>query len=534
MPRARVHPGIYVEEVPVRASPIAGVATSIAAFVGRAARGPVETDDGAPSIVGGFEEFERRFGGLDLAFPMAYAVRDFFANGGRQALIVRLYKTADGEAGKARIDIANLPLVAASPGAWGNQLRVRIDGDVPAEAAAAAGLAARDLFNLSVRDMARGTEETFAGVSVKESPRRVDRVLAAGSSLLRVHESLRLPASRSPAAHLAAAPGSSAWERDRSSTGVAAEGMASDGTALDEAAYRGDARQCTGLHALRKADIFNLLCVPPDMRGGSTRPAVYREAVGLCVERRALLLVDAPDGWDDVDPILRNSHQLLAWLGIGGSGARNAALYFPRVHARDPMLEGQVDTFVPCGAVAGVMARTDASHAVWRTPAGIEATLEGVLGLDVDLTDAAYGELNSIGINCLRDLPSSGPVVWGARTLRGADAQADEYKYVPVRRLALHIEESLLRGTCWAAFEPNAEPLWARLRADIGEFMHELFRRGAFQGDSARDAWFVKCGADTTTPADIALGIVNIVVGFAPVKPAEFVVLNLRQSAARP
>jgi phage tail sheath protein FI len=121
--------------------------------------------------------------------------------------------------------------------------------------------------------------------------------------------------------------------------------------------------------------------------------------------------------------------------------------------------------------------------------------------------------------------------VWGARTLAGGDARSDEYKYVPVRRLALHIEESLLRGTQWAAFEPNDESLWAQLRVSIDVFLHGLFRQGAFQGSTPRDAWFVKCDAGTTTQDDINLGVVNISVGFAPLKPAEFVVLQLRQRA---
>jgi uncharacterized protein len=180
-----------------------------------------------------------------------------------------------------------------------------------------------------------------------------------------------------------------------------------------------------------------------------------------------------------------------------------------------------------------VMARTDAQRGVWKAPAGLDATLVGVPSLSVALTDAENGELNPLGINCLRAFPSAGRVVWGARTLRGADQLADEYKYIPVRRTALYIEESLFRGLKWVVFEPNDEPLWAQIRLNAGAFMHNLFRQGAFQGSSPRDAYFVKCDKETTTQNDINLGIVNVIVGFAPLKPAEFVIIKLQQMAGQ-
>jgi hypothetical protein len=138
-----------------------------------------------------------------------------------------------------------------------------------------------------------------------------------------------------------------------------------------------------------------------------------------------------------------------------------------------------------------------------------------------------------VGINCLRTFPITGTVVWGARTLRGADQLADEYKYVPVRRLALFIEESLYRGTQWVVFEPNDEPLWAQIRLNVGAFMQSLFRQGAFQGQTPKEAYLVKCDKETTTQTDINLGIVNIVVGFAPLKPAEFVIIKIQQLAGQ-
>jgi phage tail sheath protein FI len=175
------------------------------------------------------------------------------------------------------------------------------------------------------------------------------------------------------------------------------------------------------------------------------------------------------------------------------------------------------------------MARTDTARGVWKAPAGLDAALNGIQGLQVNLTDAENGMLNPLGINCLRDFKINGRVVWGARTLRGADQLADEYKYIPVRRTALYIEESLYRGTQWVVFEPNDEPLWAQIRLNVGAFMHDLFRQGAFQGQTPKDAYFVKCDKETTTQNDINLGIVNIVVGFAPLKPAEFVIIKIQQ-----
>lgn len=189
-------------------------------------------------------------------------------------------------------------------------------------------------------------------------------------------------------------------------------------------------------------------------------------------------------------------------------------------------------SFGPSGVVAGVFARTDARRGVWKAPAGRDAVLKGVQDVSIPLDDSENSSLNSLGINCLRNLPGVGPTVWGSRTYAGADPLAAEAKYIPVRRLTLFLEESLYRGTQWAALEPNDEPLWAQIRLNVGSFLHSLFLQGAFQGTSPRDAYLVHCDRETTTQNDIAQGIVNIVVGFAPLKPAEFVILRIQQRAA--
>jgi phage tail sheath protein FI len=207
----------------------------------------------------------------------------------------------------------------------------------------------------------------------------------------------------------------------------------------------------------------------------------------------------------------------------------NGAAFFPRLRLSDPLNNYQLRTFAPSGVVAGVYATIDGSRGVWKAPAGTEATLNGVQSMVYKLSDPENGVLNPLGVNCFRTFPVYGSVLWGARTLVGADALTSQWKYVPVRRMALFLEESLYRGTQWVVFEPNDEPLWAAIRLNVGSFMQDYFRKGAFQGQTPDQAYFVKCDSDTTTQSDIDNGIVNILVGFAPLKPAEFVVIQIEQ-----
>jgi phage tail sheath protein FI len=288
-----------------------------------------------------------------------------------------------------------------------------------------------------------------------------------------------------------------------------------------------------GIYALEQLfardGLFNLLCIPPYLDTGDVDPGLLAEAAAYCEMRRAMLIVDSPVSWNDKSKARDEFTDPNSPL----PRSRNAALFFPRLRQPNPLHDEQMEYFAPCGAVAGIFARTDTQRGVWKAPAGLDATLVGVPQLSVPLTDDENGELNPLGINCLRAFPNAGRVVWGARTMRGADQLADEYKYIPVRRLALYIEESLYRGLKWVVFEPNDEPLWAQIRLNAGAFMHNLFRQGAFQGSTPRDAYFVKCDKETTTQNDINLGIVNVVVGFAPLKPAEFVIIKLQQMAGQ-
>jgi phage tail sheath protein FI len=291
----------------------------------------------------------------------------------------------------------------------------------------------------------------------------------------------------------------------------------------------GDPVAKSGVYALLDVDLFNILCIPATINLGDTDvAAVATAATALCQTRRAMYLLDVPGDVPDTVP------KITTWLdNNAGLRSPNAALYFPRTDIPDPLNQLRLRKVSPSGTIAGLWARTDGTRGVWKAPAGTAATLTGVPQLEYKLTDPENGVLNPLAINCLRTFPIYGPVCWGARTLNGADQMADQWKYIPIRRLALYIEESLYRGTQWVVFEPNDTPLWSQIRLNVGTFMQTLFRQGAFQGSTPTQAYFVLCDATTNPQASINQGIVNIVVGFAPLVPAEFVVISIQQMAGQ-
>jgi uncharacterized protein len=298
-----------------------------------------------------------------------------------------------------------------------------------------------------------------------------------------------------------------------------------DGTPPDGNTIIGSRGAKTGIYALLDVDLFNIMAIPRTSQlSDAEAKSVIAAAVGLCTERRAFYLVD-PDPTKSLTDIGN-------WAASLGT-SENAAVFFPRIQTADPLDNFRLRSMAASGFIAGVFARTDSQRGVWKAPAGIDAVLRGAQGLSYLLTDPENGTLNPLGVNCLRNFPVYGNVVWGARTLQGDDRLASEWKYIPVRRLALFIEESLYRGTQWVVFEPNDEPLWAQIRLNLGAFMQNLFRQGAFQGKTPAEAYFVKCDKETTTQNDINLGIVNIIVGFAPLKPAEFVIIKIQQIAGQ-
>ena len=577
MPSTLTFPGVYVEEIPSGVRTITGVATSITAFLGRALRGPVDT----PVVINGNADFQRVFGGLSLDSTLSYAVSDFFLNGGSQAIVVRLFNPETGGgavAGKAQLNVGGLSLEAADEGAWGKSLRASVNKDIPDEVATSMGLPKADLFNLIVREVDANENvirsESFLNVSVKESTRRIDRVLKDDSQLVRWRgafpapaalpaitaeddavskEVAKLPAANkkvsdakkalkaaqalqppNPAAVAAAtqdlndAQGELDQLNDDIDAAKAAIVGGSNGLVLTEATFTGPGNETnkTGLFALEKADLFNLLCIPPYQHGGEIDDTLIGAAAAYCEKKRAMLIVDPPAAWDTVAEVITGLPNI-------GTSSKNAALFFPRIRQQNPLRENKLEEFVPCGVVAGVFARTDAQRGVWKAPAGLDATLINVPQLTIALTNEENGQLNPLGVNCLRVLTVAGRVLWGSRTLQGNDRLGSEWKYIPVRRTALYIEETLYRALQWVVFEPNDEPLWAQIRLNVGAFMNSLFRQGAFQGQSPREAYFVKCDKDTTTQNDIDKGIVNILVGFAPLKPAEFVVVKIQQIAGQ-
>ncbi|MEF3274137.1 MAG: phage tail sheath subtilisin-like domain-containing protein [Chloroflexus sp.] len=523
MPVNLTYPGVYIEEVPSGVRTITGVATSITAFVGRARRGPVND----PVRIQNFGDYERIFGGLWEASTMSYAVQHFFLNGGNDALIVRLVNSATRTQFSLAPESGTDPLLlmASSEGAWGNHLRISVDYDTRP----LSGTEANQVFNLTVVEVTPGSNplqavrrEIFRNVSINpNAPRYLGAVLAQESMLLRVLEpySGTFPTVR---------PNEVGSSGDLSSFALPSV-TGTDGNELASAQYEGSFNDKTGIYALRKADLFNLLCIPPLTRTIDVSETIWTTALQFCRNQRAFLIIDAPASW-------RTIAAAVSGIGTFSSAVArddHAAIYFPRVKIPDPLRENRLEEFAACGALAGVFARTDAQRGIWKAPAGQEATLVGVRELAVNLTDGEHGQLNPLGVNCLRTFPVSGNVVWGARTYRGADQLASEWKYIPVRRLALFIEETLYRNLQWVVFEPNDEPLWAQIRLNVGAFMQNLFRQGAFQGRSPREAYLVKCDRETTTQTDINMGVVNIVVGFAPLKPAEFVVIKIQQLAGQ-
>jgi phage tail sheath protein FI len=587
MPVQVTYPGVYIQEIPSGSHTISGVATSITAFMGRALRGPLGSDpNGGPITIFSFQDYVNIFGGLSHDSPMSYAVNDFFLNGGGQAIIVRLFEQLDstdspgspGDTYTAEFTVdaptftltsppftftppftspsslAGVQLQAASPGKWGNYLVAQVDVSTPSIAAkvlqmyAPYGVLPTDpLFNLTLYyNPPSGPlqSERFLNMTVtggKSNPNRIDRVLQSQSMLARTV--LTTDQYNSGDGGL-----TQNWLNDwidfnqavasnnlnqKELLGILPGPNSSGGVPVsqDSDVITSDSYGGAGTKALDQVDLFNLLCVPPDyedLDADTTAMVTAANLLPYCVKRRAVMILDPliawgnhvkQDRWDLIQPSDYN---------ISGDEERNAAVYFPRVIEPDPLMKNQPITRPPCGIIAGNIAATDLSRGVWKAPAGIETGVNNILSLEYKMTDDQNGVLNPLGINCLRTFPVIGTVVWGARTLRGADELEDDYKYLNVRRLTLYIEESLYRGTKWAVFEPHDSTLWGALATSSNAFLAGLQRQGAFY------SYFVQCDATTTTPTDINLGIVNLLVGIAPVKPAEFVVISIQQLALQP
>jgi phage tail sheath protein FI len=526
------YPGVHLREVPSGTQTIGGVSTSVAAFVGYLPEGP----HNEAVRVFSFAEFSRHFGGLDADSETSYAVRQFFLNGGAEAWIVRV--TSAASASTVTFDDSSddrLTLDAASPGEWGDELQAAI---YPGTGS----------FDLVVRRVQSDT------VLAEEVIRDLDPAgdfaarISAESSLVvateKTETSSTVPISVDPLdgdtdapddddfvslehGDNGTVPGEGWTDSTRSAFANALQGLDANADVVD-----------SGIRPL--ADIapfaFNILCLPDGIlfedspaNGHTTADSLYETAAEFCDEQDAFLLVDLPaDLTEAADLTSVGAAAVSTWAD--GLRHKNAATYFPLLDIADPLDDHNARTVGPSGTLAGLYARIDASRGIWKAPAGTEAKLRGAEPSQV-VIDSLNGVFNDSGINVLRTFAGYGPVSWGARTLVGNEE--GDNKYVPVRRMTLFLKKSLELGLKWAVFEPNGEKLWATIRLTVESFLNRLYRQGAFKGATTSEAYFVLCDSTTTTADDINLGMVNVVVGFAPLKPAEFVVVQLQQMAGQ-
>ena len=426
---------------------------------------------------------------------------------------------------------------AANPGSWGNLLAI--------SATPRAGDPTNTRFSLNVlqinADGSVAVLETYSNLSVVATdPSYVVTVLNADSSYITA-----APASGGPgtqalnqAAPKPSLPAPAITPLSGAILTGGFDGIVLDPTAdtsgggLFMSALNSDGTGAGGVRLLDRVDIFNLLCVP-----GESEAVTIGNLQQYCNSKRAFYIVDAPQSAGaspaTVQQLIQSGPAGDDTGSITGPFSINSAYYFPWVQAPDPAIGNRRRLFPPCGFVAGIYAATDSNRGIWKAPAGIDAGLTGESGLQYILTDLENGSLNVQAVNCLRHFKVYGDVVWGARTLQGNDQAGSQWKYVPIRRLALYLESSLYDGTQWVVFEPNDETLWGQIRLNVGSFLQDLFLKGAFQGTTPQQAFFVKCDSENNPQSSIDQGIVNILVGFAPLYPAEFVVIQIQQMAGQ-
>jgi phage tail sheath protein FI len=523
MSASLTYPGVYIQELPSGQHSITGVATSIAVFIGWAPQGSVA----APVLVENWLEYQTLFGGWDSRGLLGYAVNQFFSNGGTQAYIIRLASSALTATGAV---VAGFTLYASSPGAWGNYIVVTVTQPVqPPSPTPSVG------FSLTVAQVKNGTTtllESYSNLSLDPtSGQYVVPIINNDSNFISFIDPADVSAAITVPTTLATGTNKVTLSTGQSDT-------LSDGTVLDPTSTSGDFTTAliptgspppqAGYLLLEQVKFFNLLCIPGYSDAGDADTLMQ-----YCNQRRAFWIVDAPQNTTPAALAKAAAPQDVSGTQFSSQYLSNAGYYFPWVSAPDPLSGGRPKLCPPCGFVSGIYAATDASRGVWKAPAGIGAALGGLLGLQFTLSDAQNGNLNPFAINCLRSFNTYGTVVWGSRTMAGADQAGSQWKYIPIRRLALYLESSLYEGTQWVVFEPNDETLWGQIRMNVGSFMQSLFLQGAFAGSTSAQAYFVKCDGENNPDSSTALGIVNILVGFAPLYPAEFVVIQIQQMIAQ-
>lgn len=546
MPVQTTYPGIYIRELPSSTHTITAAPTSVTVFVGYTH--PFKTQVfNKPIELFSFTDYETWFGGFfrssvfdaeSVHFgDIAQAVNQFFLNGGANAYVIGLQARSGGQAiAPATATLGPLAFAARELIDADHEMHVTIN-NVSATSASLPFSAPNDetadvtiSFGPPLTSPLSGhgyVTETYRQVGLnprtaagKPNPNYVGtRIGTAGkfvSSLVTVN----------------VLPSSGPLIAGSQKFGPA---LGSGTTIFNSLDFSSVFQQDTPLD---KLSVFNLMVIP-----GVTDLGAVSAATAFCEQKRAFLIMDPPpqvsaDGSDPPGSALMQD----AFESGALPKSQNSAVYFPYLTSIDP-LTGQVTNPVtnqpyeipPSGTIAGIYSRTDFNRGVWKAPAGLETTLANVSDVVErgQMTDQRQGVLNTIGVNCVRNFPGIGPVVWGARTSISENVAFQQWKYVPVRRMALFLEQTLYANLGWVVFEPNDAPLWTSIRTSIESFMLGLFRQGAFQGATPNQAFQVKCDSQTTTQDDINNGIVNIVVAFAPLKPAEFVVIQIAQLAGQ-
>jgi len=469
--------------------------TSVTAFIGRTLRGPVSR----AVRIGSFADFQAIFGGLWQPSTLSYAVEQFFDNGGKQALIVRVVNgarppTLELPAGRQRLKLEAL--------AFGTReyLRASVDYD-------GIGDNEEDAFNLVLqRVRAPGSEhvedqEIFRRLSINpENPRYVPQAVL-DSTLARMEGPV--PTVR---------PDRTLRHDGRGTVGyVQSLPDGDDGAPITDYDVIGSARRATGLFALGEVETFNFLCIPPLARETDVGASTLLVAGRLCRDRRAMLIVDPPATW-------KTAMEAVEGLREWPFRSENALMYFPRLLSYD-RLRGRFEQFAPCGAVAGMLARADESWPVWSAIQGEEPILRPGYRPELTVAEPMRLRLMQLGINVLQAVRSVSRVAPSARTLAGPSSGASDWKYLAARRLALFIVDSIERGTRWVVFETNGPALWLRVFEQIDTFLAELDRDGAFVGRSPEDAYLVVCDQRINAEND---GTLNILFGFAAARAGEF------------
>lgn len=460
--------GLQVEEELGPEHAIERLGSARAAFVGRTLRGPVNR----PMLVVSFTEFQHVFGGLWQPSLLGYAVEQFFDNGGREALIVRVINGARSATLALPAGEGQLRLRAVRPGTR-EYLRASVDYD---------NIAAQDSldFNLTVqRVRVQGTaqvedQEIFRKLSLDPEADRFLPLALTDSALIQLVG--EIPARR-PDRTVDAASGLSIGYVNSNTDG-------DDGAPLTDYDLIGRASDRTGLFALEAADYFNFLCIPPLSREQDVGPIALLVGARFCKARRALLIVDPPSRWLTADDALQG---MRGWELAN----ENALMYFPRVLAHDK-LRGHFESFAPCGAAAGMLARGDEASPVWTPAKSDDTVLRPGYRPTCLVSEDRRMKLAALGVNTFQAVRSA-RIGCGARTLAGGAAANPDWQYLATRRLALFIVNSIERGTRWVAMAQPHVQVADLAASQVRAFLEGLHEAGAFGERRMQDAFLVVC-----------------------------------------